>query len=182
MEIEFVVDGKRHRVAVEREGEHYQVSVEGHRYLIECSQPSRNTFSLLVGGQSHLVHLIDGGDACLVSVDGDQISLGHAERQENGVSLDYGAVDDEQSVCAPMPGTIVKILVEEGQTVERGQGLVIVEAMKMENEIRSPIQGQVVKVNFAVGDMVYPEHPIVELEPIEKTPTGSELASQTTKA
>ncbi len=54
-----------------------------------------------------------------------------------------GGVDGPAEIAAPMPGKIVAILVEEGQQVEEGQGLVVVEAMKMENELKSPRAGVV---------------------------------------
>jgi biotin carboxyl carrier protein len=53
-----------------------------------------------------------------------------------------------------MPGKIVKVLVEEGNEVDQGDGLVIVEAMKMENEIKSPKAGVVKKIGVAEGDIV----------------------------
>ena len=63
-----------------------------------------------------------------------------------------------------MPGNLIKVMVKEGDAVEEGQALVIVEAMKMENEIRSPSNGIVKSVNFSVGDLVDAGVPIVELE------------------
>ncbi|MCJ7577768.1 MAG: biotin/lipoyl-binding protein, partial [candidate division Zixibacteria bacterium] len=68
----------------------------------------------------------------------------------------------------PMPGKIVKILVREGDKVRKGQGLVIVEAMKMENEIRSPGAGIVKKINFKEGNLVDTADLIIELEPEEE--------------
>jgi biotin carboxyl carrier protein len=58
-----------------------------------------------------------------------------------------GRPKDAGRIVAPMPGLVVKLLVEPGQEVRKGEGLVIVEAMKMENEIRSPVSGKVEKIN-----------------------------------
>jgi biotin carboxyl carrier protein len=57
--------------------------------------------------------------------------------------------------------------VNAGDKVERGQGLVIVEAMKMENEIKSPVNGIVEKISFAPGDLVDAAQPIIEITPEE---------------
>jgi biotin carboxyl carrier protein len=57
-----------------------------------------------------------------------------------------------QNVSVPMPGKVIAVLVSEGDPVERGQGLVIVEAMKMENEVRCPINGEVKEVRVKPGD------------------------------
>jgi biotin carboxyl carrier protein len=59
-----------------------------------------------------------------------------------------------QNISVPMPGKIVAVLATEGDTVEKGQGLVIVEAMKMENEVRSPIAGEVKEIKVKPGDTV----------------------------
>jgi biotin carboxyl carrier protein len=66
-----------------------------------------------------------------------------------------------------MPGKVVKIGVKVGDEVRKNQTLVIVEAMKMENEIKSPIPAKVKKINFKEGDLVDTGQPIVELEPKE---------------
>jgi biotin carboxyl carrier protein len=59
-----------------------------------------------------------------------------------------------RSVKAPMPGRVVRLLVEVGEDVEEGQGVVVIEAMKMQNELKSPKAGRVVRVGAAVGDTV----------------------------
>jgi biotin carboxyl carrier protein len=57
-------------------------------------------------------------------------------------------------VKAPMPGRVVRVLVEAGQEVEEGQALVVIEAMKMQNELKSPKAGRVARVAVGVGDTV----------------------------
>jgi biotin carboxyl carrier protein len=57
-------------------------------------------------------------------------------------------------VKAPMPGRVVRLLVEAGESVEEGQGVVVIEAMKMQNELKSPKAGRVIRVGAAVGDTV----------------------------
>ena len=59
-----------------------------------------------------------------------------------------------QLISVPMPGKIIAVLVAEGDAVEKGQGLVIVEAMKMENEVRSPVTGAVREIKVKPGDTV----------------------------
>ena len=63
-------------------------------------------------------------------------------------------MEGRQLVSVPMPGKIIAILVAEGDSVEKGQGLVIVEAMKMENEVRSPIAGEIKEIKVKPGDTV----------------------------
>jgi biotin carboxyl carrier protein len=68
-----------------------------------------------------------------------------------------------------MPGKVTKIAVAEGEEVRKNQTLVIVEAMKMENEIKSAIDGVVKKIHVAVGDLVDSERPLIEVE--KKSPS-----------
>lgn len=65
-----------------------------------------------------------------------------------------GLVSDGQKVDAPMPGTILNVAVKAGEVVKKGQVLVVLEAMKMENEIVSPIDGKVASVGVSKGDAV----------------------------
>lgn len=75
---------------------------------------------------------------------------------------------------APMPGLVVKVEVTEEETVTEGQGLVIVEAMKMENELKSPGQARVKRVLVSPGEAVEKDQVLVEFHPSE--PTGEEAS------
>ncbi len=67
------------------------------------------------------------------------------------------------TIRAPMPGLVVRVLVEEGQAVEAGTGLVVVEAMKMENELKAPGAGRVLRVHVKAGDRVERGQGMVEV-------------------
>ena len=68
-------------------------------------------------------------------------------------------------IASPMPGRVVKNLVAEGDTVTTGQGVVVVEAMKMENELKATLDGTVVKVYASADDLVEASAPLIEIEP-----------------
>lgn len=70
-------------------------------------------------------------------------------------------------VVAPMPGLVVKVEVTEGEEVQEGQGIVIVEAMKMENELKASGAGRIVRIHVRPGDAVEKDQVLVELEPLE---------------
>ena len=70
-------------------------------------------------------------------------------------------------VVAPMPGMVVKVEVEEGDVVEAGQGVVIVEAMKMENELKADARATVLKIRVEEGQAVDKDELLVELGPVE---------------
>ena len=83
-----------------------------------------------------------------------------------GISRAGGAtqVAGSQRVSAPMPGKVVRLLVSEGQAVETGQGLAVVEAMKMQNEIKSPKSGQVKNLFISEGQTVVAGQEIIVIE------------------
>ena len=68
-------------------------------------------------------------------------------------------------VTAAMPGTIVDVLVSIGQTVKAGDGILVIEAMKMENEVQAPIAGVVISIFAKKGDAVTPDMALVEIQP-----------------
>ncbi|MCK4632546.1 MAG: hypothetical protein KAT79_04705 [candidate division Zixibacteria bacterium] len=98
-------------------------------------------------------------------IDCDSVLLEVKEPSENdfgGAAGDHGAEKDK--ILAPMPGKIVKIFVAVGDEVDVKQPMVVVEAMKMENQVNSKAKGKVKVINFAEGDQVDTEKPIIELE------------------
>lgn len=70
----------------------------------------------------------------------------------------------ENSIAAPMPGKVIKVIVNEGEEVEEGQVVIIVEAMKMEHSLRAPANGRIAKVLCKEGDQVDANVPLVEFE------------------
>lgn len=78
----------------------------------------------------------------------------------SGASAQIGSI-----VRAPMPGRVLRVEVEEGQSVDVGTGVVVLEAMKMENEIRSPTGGIISSIRVTVGQAVEKDAVLVEVEP-----------------
>ena len=101
-----------------------------------------------VDGRPRLVHVAKSGDAWWIHMDGHTHVVHHHERGSPGPSANEG------SLTAPMPGTILEILVKEGQRVREGQTLLVVEAMKMEHRIQAPKAGEVTKVHYEQGERV----------------------------
>jgi len=77
------------------------------------------------------------------------------------------AAHGPRPIVAPMPGMVIKVEVAEGDVVREGQGVVIVEAMKMENELRAVGPGRVTRVHVSRGQAVEKDQVLVELEPVE---------------
>ena len=113
--------------------------------------------TLLVGGRP--LELVSSGDGFVAR---GGVSIGVESRRGTGRA--HAAAASSGKVPAPMPGRIVKLLVAPGAQVLAGAGLVVMEAMKMENEILAPHAGTVARVLVAAGDTVERDATLVELE------------------
>ncbi len=169
MELEFNIEEKIHKLHLEFKDGRYRVNVGDEEYVVDSSLISENCLSLLVNGKAITVYFAEADGKRYVSIGGEQFCIQEAESEGMRASDHGSSVVDEAPVAAsPMPGKVVKIMVKKGDEVDKGQGLVIVEAMKMENEIKSPVKGTVDKVNFKAGDLVDAAQPIVEIKPDEE--------------
>ncbi|BES73307.1 sodium-extruding oxaloacetate decarboxylase subunit alpha [Marinobacter nanhaiticus D15-8W] len=105
-----------------------------------------------------------------MTVDGvpEEISMestGDYDRDGGGGSSKRGKASKEGHVTTSMPGNIVDVLVNEGDSVEAGKPVLIIEAMKMETEVKAPISGKVIEVCINKGDRVTPSEVLMEIEP-----------------
>ncbi|HEX9911725.1 MAG TPA: acetyl-CoA carboxylase biotin carboxyl carrier protein subunit [candidate division Zixibacteria bacterium] len=165
MEFEFVLENKICKVNLEKKGDKYFVDFGNRKKEFDCQVISPNCLSLEIDGKIQTVYLAEAENKRYIFVQGESFVLQEkdatrAKRKEE----ESGLAEGKQMVCAPMPGRILKILVSEGEKVKKKQSLVIVEAMKMEHEIKSALDGIVKKVNFQENQMVDTEEPIMELE------------------
>jgi biotin carboxyl carrier protein len=165
-EFELLLDGETRKISIEiRDG--LLVVHEGGRVLETGIQRiAANELKLRLGGRSVRVFLARDGERTFVAVDGRQyvVSESRAETGRPGAGDDKAA-GGSLRVKAPMPGKVTKLAVSVGEEVRKNQTLIIVEAMKMENEIKTSIDGVVAKVHAAVGDLVDAEKVLVEIEP-----------------
>ena len=129
----------------------YSLILEGISQPIQAMKQGRGTWDILWNKRSFHVNVLD--------------RLGRAIK---GVEEQESQVERPEAVIAPMPGTIVDVKIEEGDSVEAGQGLVIVEAMKMENEVKANAGGCVQIIHVASGDAVEKGTVLVELVPPEE--------------
>ena len=132
--------------------------------LYKVNPLSAGKFLIESNGIKKTVCCVVKDGRAFVDVDAVLLELNLAV-QDDSVSGGADAhAGEKDKVFAPMPGKVVKLLVNEGDEVEERQPLVIVEAMKMENQVNSAAKGRVKKINFKAGDQVGTEKPIIELE------------------
>lgn len=119
------------------------------------------------GGTHALVAGPPGSDGRVLYLDGRRHRVEAETERERRVREMKGVGAGSRGprpLKAPMPGLVVKVDVEEGQAVEAGQGLVIVEAMKMENELQAEVEGVVAKVHVEAGQAVEKDEVMLEFE------------------
>ena len=134
----------------------YAVTLNGVRHEVEARRTASGALSMLVDTTSHTLDVRDDGEFLQVFVDGDPLRIEVAD-ERRWVLRDVkqaGGADGRQTMSAPMPGKIIKVFVKPGDAVTEGQGLVVIEAMKMENELKSPKAGKVLEVSAVEGSSV----------------------------
>lgn len=115
-------------------------------------------------GRVKEVFAVSNGDKTFVDIDGTLFEFAIPSDEVGAKEAGGGLDADPSKVFAPMPGKVVKIMVSVGDAVEPKKHLVIVEAMKMEHIVVAKAAGKVKAVNFAVGNQVDTDTPLVELE------------------
>ncbi len=162
--------GRTRTVSVERleaQGSRFRVSIDGRSQEVEAVKVDRSTFSLLFAdGRSERVGVAPEGrrGELRVHVRGGSISVAVDGRRWRRSATERGAIAGEERVVAPMPGRVVRVFVTAGDRVEPRQPLVVVEAMKMENEFRAARGGRVKEVGARVGMSVEAGRLLVVIE------------------
>jgi biotin carboxyl carrier protein len=166
MTYEIAIGDRVRTVAVVRKGGLLHVDLDGRLHIVDARRINDSIVSMLVqlDGATAPARSVDaafasrpGADELDVHLDGRTIPLqirpaGSFGRQKKGAAGATGS--GPQRVVAPMPGKVVRVLVKPGDEVKARQGLVVVEAMKMENELKAARDGRVRDVSVAEGQSV----------------------------
>lgn len=164
MDYEFLVDSKPCEISLVKEKNHYAVQDGEKKIEADIELISPHCISILIGNQSHKVYFARDKESWHVYLSGRHFLVREPSR-EGGVQRDEERAHEGMlSVKAPMPGKVIKIAVSEKEEVRKNQTLAVVEAMKMENEIKSSIEGFVKEIFVSPGDLVDSEKILIELE------------------
>jgi biotin carboxyl carrier protein len=147
---------KKHVVELTPEGDRWNVALDGQPTHADAVEIGPNLFSILLNGQSHEIRIARAADGKLNLQCGlNEFSAEVADpRAWRGRRLGHVEAEGRQQIIAPMAGKVVRVLVKPGDQVESGRGLLVVEAMKMQNEIRSPKSGAVERLLVVEGQPV----------------------------
>jgi biotin carboxyl carrier protein len=154
MTYEVTIDGKNHRLELNRAEDRWLCRLDGRDIDVDAVLARPDVLSLRVGNQAYEVkcervasdlHLWVGSERFAVEVRDPRSLRGRARSAD-----DHGP----RKLTAPMPGRVVRVLAGEGSAVESGTGVLVVEAMKMQNEIKSPKKGTIQKILVSEGAAV----------------------------
>lgn len=120
----------------------------------DCAEVEPGVYSLLMEGRSYEVKITPSASSWAVDVDGRHFVIEAVDPRSARATHAAGAGSGPLRLASPMPGKVVRILTAPGEEVQAGQGLLVVEAMKMQNEVKAPRAGRVQSVHTQEGATV----------------------------
>jgi biotin carboxyl carrier protein len=152
-----IIGERKVKVTVEaKSGSNYEVTIDGIRNIVNASRVADHLWSILQGNKSVEADVFQlPGEEFEVLINGDRHRFSLMNEQQRAMLQPDGkGTTGRALILSPMPGKIVKLLVEAGQEVGANHGLIVVEAMKMENEIKSAGAGRIAEIFVKEGDVV----------------------------
>jgi biotin carboxyl carrier protein len=116
--------------------------------------PEPGVYSILLDGRSYDAFVTESSQGLVVSIDGHRFEIAVRDPRRWSRKAAGQAGEGVQTIASPMPGKVVRVLVQPGDAVEAGQGIVVVEAMKMQNEMRASRAGKVLSLPVREGATV----------------------------
>lgn len=157
MELIGIINKEQYPLNIEQiDDHHFRITVEDRVYDVDVREPDKDLFSILHGDRSFEVRTIKSKKGHVEThFFNDTYEVDIVEPLKLLLDAAAGSnAQGEATLEAEMPGKVLRILVEEGQEVEEEQGLLVLVAMKMENELGSPKKGKVKKILVGEGDSV----------------------------
>ena len=155
MKLKIQLGGRAHEIDIQRDGKRLIATLDGRQLEADAVEVTPGVYSILIDGAAFEVQ-VEAVDAGLTVTTGGRRLAARVVDRRQWQGRRGGAVEAEgrQRILAPMPGKVMRILVAQGEKVEAGRGLLVVEAMKMQNEIRSPKTGTVERLAVTEGQAV----------------------------
>ena len=158
MKLQAELNGEKHEIEIKRDGEKVFAEIDGRSYELEASEPEPNIFLLKNENKIYEIFVSPRANA----TDPFQVKVKNSEFEINLIdpkrlrSAGSGAEHGEglAEIKTAMPGKVVRVLAQQGAEIKIGEGVIVVEAMKMQNEMKSPKDGTIKEIRFAEGETV----------------------------
>jgi biotin carboxyl carrier protein len=155
MKLDVTVNGKEDRIEILRPAPACRFRLGGRPERdADVQAPEAGVYSVLIDGRSYEARVEQAAEGLVVTVDGHRFEVSVRDPRRFSRNSHGAGVGGAQNVAAPMPGKVVRVLVAAGDAVESGQGIVVVEAMKMQNEMKASRAGKVRSVSAKAGATV----------------------------
>jgi biotin carboxyl carrier protein len=160
MTLTVIVDGRELPLVLERVGDGWTANGEAASIL----EAEPGVYSVLMGGRSFEARIERTAEAWAVTIGGRRFEIEVVDPRRLGRRARGFDREGRQRVAAAMPGRVVRVLVAEGDAVEAGQGIAVIEAMKMQNELKAPKSGRVAALSAREGATVAAGEVLAEIE------------------
>ena len=162
---EVTIANKTHKIELERAGTGWRCKVDGSEFPVDVTSVQSGVFSILINGKSYAVKQESTALGTTIVVGGRRFEATVRDPRSLRSRRNSGPAEEGlKKILAPMPGKVVRILAPAATNVEAGQGVVVIEAMKMQNEMKSPKKGVVKKINVTEGSAVEAGQVLAEVE------------------
>ncbi len=168
MKINAELDGEKHEVALEQTGAIVSAEIDGRIYKLEVSEPEPNIYLFKHDGEIFEIFVSPNeksNEPFQVSVANHNLEIKISDpKRLRGSGAAGGEIEGTAELKTAMPGKVVRVLIEQGASVQTGDGIIVVEAMKMQNEMKSPKDGIVKEIRFFEGATVNAGDVLVVIE------------------
>lgn len=164
MTFDIEIAGQTRRLEIVRRNGGWQVNAGGEELPVEIAQPNPATLSLLLEGRSYTFAWARGADGAIWLSGAGRGAAAAVRDPRQALARHHFEQSGRARLTAPMAGKVVRVLAEPGSAVESDQGLLVLEAMKMQNEVRSPKAGKLVSLAVASGETVATGQLLAEVE------------------
>ena len=148
-----LVDSKTVELEIDRDDGNFVVTMDGEEHRVDAHKLEGDFYSILIGHRSYEVSVARSKQGYIVRQGGHELSVVLSDPSRRGREAAFGSSGPEE-IISQMPGRVMRVLVEVGQAVEEGDGVIVVEAMKMENEIACSRAGTVQEIRVEPGATV----------------------------
>jgi biotin carboxyl carrier protein len=152
MKLQAELSNQKHELEIKREGGKVFANVDDRHYELEASEVEPDVYLFKFNHQIYQIYVSPNG---IVNVGNHQFEIGITDPKRLRGSVGASeSTDGIAEIKTAMPGKVVRILVEQGAEVTQGEGVIVVEAMKMQNEMKSPKDGIIKEIRVAEGATV----------------------------
>ncbi len=158
MKLQAEINGGKYQIDFKREADKVFADIDGRKYELEASEPEPNVFLFKHAGRIHQIFVspqtnpAEPFHVTVGTLEIDVTIIDPKRLRGSGAANDHDGGSAE--IKTAMPGKVVRILVAEGDAVQKGDGVIVIEAMKMQNEMKAPKDGTVRQIKVATGDTV----------------------------